>query len=818
MHARIRRALGTLLSTALLGAGVVALDVPAAHAAYPVPATPSGLTASIEELQPYIGQTLCDPVAKSGVSAFRNLLLATYTDSGSFGIVRDCGSGGQSEHKEGRAFDWKMSASNTRQKAEVQTLLTWLLATDKYGNKYAMARRFGIMYMIWNRQIFKLYDAGKGWQAYSGASAHTDHVHFSFGWNGAKKVTSYWDKTVAPIDFGPSGPPHVTPVRTLANITVVRQYGSMTLSSGSGGTAVKVIQKALLVADVDGDFGSTTKTHVMKFQVDQKLPVTGAFGPTEWRRLFPFPQAPFGTSEVPAYVLGNVVVRGWAIDADTQNPVTVDAVVDGAVASTTAATLPRSDVATSYPEWGGNRGFSLLVPVLEGSHQVCIVARNAATTPGTDTPLGCATVNVQHNPIGAISSLTSALGVVRLTGWAFDPDVTDVLATSLTVDGQPSAVAPTPAPRTDVAALFPGIGDTHGVVAELDLSEGTHQVCLLAPNATGTAGSDATVACQDVKVEHTPVGALQALRRAPGGVLVRGWALDPDVARPADVEVLSDGQLVGGVVADQSYALASTYKAQGGVAGFVTTVDLPVGQHQVCVRVPNADGTTGTDLELPCSTVTVTHDPVGTATALRTVPGGKVLVSGDALDADTTSAAKVGVLVDGALVGTLTANRASTTSEARWPGYGTARGYLASLTLAAGTHRVCLRAENATGTPGAARTLLCRSVVVHNGTGALSSLVRSSRTVTVRGWALDPDSRSATRAVLVVDRRVVASVTANGLRRDLTTLAPGYGSYHAYGFSRTLTRGTHTVCVVAQNLTGTAGSSRYVGCRTVTVP
>jgi hypothetical protein len=282
MPHRIRRALGTLLSTALLGAGVVALDVRPALAAYPVPATPSGLTASIEAYQPYVGQSMCDPVAKPGVSAFRNLLLATYTDSGSFGIVRDCGAGGQSEHKEGRAFDWKMSASNTRQKAEVQTLLNWLLATDKYGNKQAMARRFGIMYMIWNRHIFKLYDAAAGWQDYSGASPHTDHVHFSFGWNGARKVTSYWDKTVAPVDFGPNGPPHVTPVRTLSNISLVRQYGATTLSRGSGGTAVRVIQKALLVKDVDGDFGSTTEAHVMKFQVDQRLPVTGRFGPTEW--------------------------------------------------------------------------------------------------------------------------------------------------------------------------------------------------------------------------------------------------------------------------------------------------------------------------------------------------------------------------------------------------------------------------------------------------------------------------------------------------------------------------------------------------------
>ena len=46
MRHRIRRALGTLLAAGLLGSGLVALDVPAAQAAYPVPPTPSGLPAA----------------------------------------------------------------------------------------------------------------------------------------------------------------------------------------------------------------------------------------------------------------------------------------------------------------------------------------------------------------------------------------------------------------------------------------------------------------------------------------------------------------------------------------------------------------------------------------------------------------------------------------------------------------------------------------------------------------------------------------------------------------------------------------------------
>ncbi|HEU0101294.1 MAG TPA: hypothetical protein VFR07_03165 [Mycobacteriales bacterium] len=171
------------------------------------------LPAGVEDLQPYLGQAGCDPVAKPGVLAFQSLLMSTYRDTGSLGIVRDCGIGGQSEHKEGRAFDWAVSVNNPSHVAEVKALIDWLTAYD--GPDFASkARRFGIMYMIWNQRIWKSYQPNDGWQPYSGASPHTDHVHFSFGWNGANKATSWWTGKVAPLSYGPYSserPPAPTP-------------------------------------------------------------------------------------------------------------------------------------------------------------------------------------------------------------------------------------------------------------------------------------------------------------------------------------------------------------------------------------------------------------------------------------------------------------------------------------------------------------------------------------------------------------------------------------------------------------------------------
>jgi len=148
----------------------------------------------IEPLASYVGQTVCSPAAKPGTAAFASMLLKTYPHTRSLGISRSCSSGGKSEHKEGRAFDWGVSAYDARDAQSVRELLTWLLATDKHGNQYAMARRLGIQYIIWNRRIWGAYSASSGWRTYTGASPHTDHVHFSLSWAGARKKTSFWTK------------------------------------------------------------------------------------------------------------------------------------------------------------------------------------------------------------------------------------------------------------------------------------------------------------------------------------------------------------------------------------------------------------------------------------------------------------------------------------------------------------------------------------------------------------------------------------------------------------------------------------------------
>jgi len=128
----------------------------------------------------------CDPTAKPGTVLLRQFVLALAGEAQGAGenIVRACAQGGASGHKLGSAWDWF-----PRDRESADGLLEMLLGPDELGNEAALARRLGILYAIWRRRIWRAYPP-RGWQEYTGANPHTDHVHFSLSQAGALAETS----------------------------------------------------------------------------------------------------------------------------------------------------------------------------------------------------------------------------------------------------------------------------------------------------------------------------------------------------------------------------------------------------------------------------------------------------------------------------------------------------------------------------------------------------------------------------------------------------------------------------------------------------
>ena len=187
MHRRVVAVVTAALLSLLTAAGVV-------HAATYDDAP--------EDYASYQPQTTCRKVARPGTAALAAWMNARFDGGTASASVRDCSSGGTSEHKDGRAIDWTMDADDKSDRLEVAAFLERLLATDSGDNAHALARRMGIMYVIWNDRMYASYDEF-GRRDYRSSSCpslrkcsptlrHRDHVHISLSRPGGRGETSWY--------------------------------------------------------------------------------------------------------------------------------------------------------------------------------------------------------------------------------------------------------------------------------------------------------------------------------------------------------------------------------------------------------------------------------------------------------------------------------------------------------------------------------------------------------------------------------------------------------------------------------------------------
>jgi hypothetical protein len=113
-----------------------------------------------------------------------------------------------SEHKEGRAFDWTLDARKARDRSIAAEFLETAFATDARGNEHALARKQGIMYIIWNDHMYSASDQFER-EDYLSSSCrtrrkcsrtlrHRDHMHISLSRAGGKGLTSWYERRVSP--------------------------------------------------------------------------------------------------------------------------------------------------------------------------------------------------------------------------------------------------------------------------------------------------------------------------------------------------------------------------------------------------------------------------------------------------------------------------------------------------------------------------------------------------------------------------------------------------------------------------------------------
>jgi hypothetical protein len=195
------RAVATLALLPTLLAG--ATSASAEEAATSARSTVTSSAPYLMPLEPYAGyqpQTTCRRHPKPGVLLLADWLVAR---GGGYGaITRPCAGSSTSEHKESRAFDWVLDATSETDQALAAALLDELLAPDDMGEPSALARRMGIMYVIWDDQMYASYDGFvakrylssgcRNRRTCSPTLRHRDHMHISLTRQGAKGLTSWY--------------------------------------------------------------------------------------------------------------------------------------------------------------------------------------------------------------------------------------------------------------------------------------------------------------------------------------------------------------------------------------------------------------------------------------------------------------------------------------------------------------------------------------------------------------------------------------------------------------------------------------------------
>lgn len=345
----------------------------------------------------------------------------------------------------------------------------------------------------------------------------------------------------------------------------------------------------------------------------------------------------------------------------------------------------------------------------------------------------------------------------------------------------------------------------------------------------------------DAATPDDPIGHLdQAVASGSTAIRVVGWAADPnDLRKPLTVLGSVDGIVVGQLVTAVARPDVVAARSTGPTPGFSMSLPAQPGSHNVCVTAVNIGA--GANTVMRCWNVVVPVAPGAVPTAAQlaaetpfgyldtaTASGNTVTLTGWAADPDSLAQPlKITATRDGVAAVLTSATVVARPDVAYARHTGPKPGYSLTITLANGAHRVCTTATNLA--VGVDKLLGCRSVWVgpppptpaqiaaESPVGALESARAVSATsISVTGWASDPDNRATSlKVVAYLDGSAVATVTAAVPRPDLV-VSQHTGPDAGYSLTVAASTGSHNVCLWAVNIG--IGVNKPLGCAALSTP
>lgn len=428
--------------------------------------------------------------------------------------------------------------------------------------------------------------------------------------------------------------------------------------------------------------------------------------------------------------------------------------------------------------------------------------------------------NLPADFYGKLDSVVPAWNGVRVTGWAYVPGQrgADV---HVYLDGVGVGLTSSREFRPDVFQAYPELGNYKGYEVTVPAAMGTHEVCAYVIRTN--ADDNPLLGCQEVTVAGDPVGVLDRLVPAPGGIQVVGWAMEPGSSAKVDVHVYVDDVGVGADQANKPRPdVEEKYPASGDDHGFDLVVPAAKGDHQVCAYGINTEE--GGNSLLGCRSITLDGQSFGNLDQIQSFiqgsrgPGGEtfsVKVKGWLIKPDHSGVNSVIVQLGGEKVQVLT-DRSRPDVAAVYGSYGDLVGFEAEFRAMQGSHDVCVYDD----APGGV-LIGCEVIEINSEPrGVLDDVTAvdgaEGSGIRVAGWALQPDRGEPIE--VEVDIRNVAKliVSASKERPDIGLAFPDYGPFHGFDVViPVMTDRSYSACVTAIN--AYTGVRNHLGCDSVSL-
>jgi cell wall-associated NlpC family hydrolase len=222
------------------------------------------------------------------------------------------------------------------------------------------------------------------------------------------------------------------------------------------------------------------------------------------------------------------------------------------------------------------------------------------------------------------------------------------------------------------------------------------------------------------------------------------------------------------------------------------------------------------------------HDPRGKLDGM-TIAGNLVSFRGWSFDPDLPGIVRMVVTDNGVPSTSVLAHSLRADVGKAFPAEGNLRGFAGTLRLTPGNHSVCVFAGDLG--LGSDSRLGCTSFSVEKETGAgtlsapsvkkpigrFDSYLLGTGRLSVRGWAVDPDTTAPLQFDITIGGQSIGAGLANAPRPDVHRAHPIYSAFHGYAatFLTPADPGNYELCAVAVN--NAKGGNSIIGCKIITI-